>query len=156
MTQRVSSTPSATQGRSINTPTATLVTSSRSTPAPGETSTCHIVSSPAFGIAITPTPFSGLENLPIPIPDPEARAIITNPLRTRATEKNQRQRQWQLQPQVVPTPQSMVSGSRSIHQFGHSDMTRLVFATSRFLELYMWNRWPFMSASDLETVSYTT
>jgi len=33
-------------------------------------------------------------------------------------------------------------------------MTRLVFATSRFLELYMWNRRPFMSASDLEMVSY--
>jgi len=33
-------------------------------------------------------------------------------------------------------------------------MTRLLFATGRLLELYMWNRWPFMSASDLETVSY--
>ena len=48
----------------------------------------------------------------------------------------------------------MVSGSRSIHQFGHSDMTRLVFATGRLLDLYMWNRRPFMSASDLEMVSY--
>jgi hypothetical protein len=35
-------------------------------------------------------------------------------------------------------------------------MTRLVFATSRLLELYMWNRRPFMSASDLETLSYAT
>jgi hypothetical protein len=26
----------------------------------------------------------------------------------------------------------------------------------RLLELYMWNRQPFMSASDLETVSYVT
>jgi hypothetical protein len=26
----------------------------------------------------------------------------------------------------------------------------------RLLELYMWNRWQFMSASDLETVSYAT
>jgi hypothetical protein len=50
----------------------------------------------------------------------------------------------------------MVSGSRSIYRFGHSDMTRLVFATGRLLELYMWNRQPFMSASDLETVSYAT
>jgi hypothetical protein len=33
-------------------------------------------------------------------------------------------------------------------------MTLLVFATGRLLELYMWNRRPFMSASDLETVSY--
>jgi hypothetical protein len=33
-------------------------------------------------------------------------------------------------------------------------MTRLVFATGRLLELYMWNRRRFMSASDLETVSY--
>jgi len=33
-------------------------------------------------------------------------------------------------------------------------MTRLVFAMGRLVELYMWNRWPFMSASDLETVSY--
>jgi hypothetical protein len=160
ITQRVASTPSATLRRSINTPTATPVTSSRSTPAPGGTlqtdSTRRVVSSPASGIASTPTPLSGLENLPTPIPNPEARAIITNPLRTRATERNQRQRQWQLQPQAVSTPRSMVSGSRSIHRFGHSDMTRLVFATGRLLELYMWNRRPFMSASDLETVSYAT
>jgi hypothetical protein len=33
-------------------------------------------------------------------------------------------------------------------------MTRLVFATGRLLKIYMWNRRPFMSASDLETVSY--
>jgi len=31
---------------------------------------------------------------------------------------------------------------------------RLVFATGRLLELYMWNRRPFMSANDLETVRY--
>jgi hypothetical protein len=35
-------------------------------------------------------------------------------------------------------------------------MPRLVFATGRLLPLYMWNRWPFMSASELETVSYAT
>jgi hypothetical protein len=35
-------------------------------------------------------------------------------------------------------------------------MTRLVFAPGRILELYMWNRRPFMSASDLQTVSYAT
>jgi hypothetical protein len=35
-------------------------------------------------------------------------------------------------------------------------MTCLVFATGRLLERYMWNRRPFMSASDLETVSYAT
>jgi len=33
-------------------------------------------------------------------------------------------------------------------------MARLVFAMGRLLQLYMWNRWPFMSASDLEMVSY--
>jgi hypothetical protein len=48
----------------------------------------------------------------------------------------------------------MVSGSRSIHQSGDSDMKHLVFATGRLLELYMWNRRPFMSASDLEMVGY--
>jgi hypothetical protein len=35
-------------------------------------------------------------------------------------------------------------------------MTRLVFETGRLWELYMWNRRPCMSASDLETVSYAT
>jgi hypothetical protein len=35
-------------------------------------------------------------------------------------------------------------------------MLRLVFATGRLLELHMWNRRPFMSASDLEMVSYAT
>jgi len=114
----------------------------------------HVVSSPASSIASTPTPLNGLEHLPTPIPNPEARAIITNPLRTRAPDRNQRQRQWQLQPQAVSTPQSMVSGSCSIQRFRHSDMTRLVFATGRLLELYMWNTTPFMSASDLEMVSY--
>jgi hypothetical protein len=31
-----------------------------------------------------------------------------------------------------------------------------VLAMGTLLELYMWNRSPFMSASDLETVSYAT
>jgi hypothetical protein len=160
ITQRVTSTTSATQPRSIITTTATPGTSIRNTPAPsGITQTDsmrHVVSSPASGIASTPTPLSGLDNLPTPIPDAEAHEIITNPLRTRATERNQRQRQWQLQPQGVSTPGSVVSGSRSIHRFGHSDMTRLVFATGRLLGLYMWNKRPFMTASDLETVCCAT
>jgi hypothetical protein len=61
-----------------------------------------------------------------------------------------------LQTQAVSTPRSVVYGSHSMHRFGHSDMTRLVFATGRLLELYMWNGQPFMSASDLETVSCAT
>jgi hypothetical protein len=59
-----------------------------------------------------------------------------------------------LQPQEVPTPRSMVSGSRSIYRFAHSDMTRLVFATGRLLELDIWNRRPFFCGSDFKTVSY--
>ena len=102
-TQRVTSTPSVTQRRSIITPTARPGTSSCSTPAPGGTSTRRVVSSPASGIASTHTPLSGLENLPTPIPNPGARAIISNPLRTRVTEKIQRQGQWQLQQQAVST-----------------------------------------------------
>jgi hypothetical protein len=35
-------------------------------------------------------------------------------------------------------------------------MTRLVFSTGRLLELYMSNRQPFTSASNLEMVSYAT
>jgi len=50
----------------------------------------------------------------------------------------------------------MVSGILSIHQFGHSDMTSLVVATAKLLELYMWKRRPFISTSDLVTVSYAT
>jgi hypothetical protein len=95
MTQRMTVTPSATHERSIITPTAVPGIISRSTPACGGTSqsdsTCCVVSSLASGIASTSTPLSGLENLPTPIPHPEARATITNPLRTRATEWNQRQ-----------------------------------------------------------------
>jgi hypothetical protein len=135
-------------------------TSSHDTPEPSgitQTDSTHrVVSSPTSGIASTPTPLSHLEILPTPIPNPEARASITNPVRTRATEWNQRRRQWQLQPQAVSTPRSVVSSSRSIDRFGYSDMTRLAFATGRLLELYMWNRWPFMRASDLETVSCST
>ena len=107
ITQRVPSTPSTTQQRSMNNQTLTLGTTSRSTPAPGRTSqtdpTHRVVSSPISSIASTPTPLRGLENLPTPIPNPEAHAIITNPLRTRATERNRRQRQWQLQLQAVST-----------------------------------------------------
>jgi len=160
ITQRGTSTPSATQRLSMITPTTTPGTSSHSTPAPRGTSqtdsTCRVVSSFASGIASTPTPLLGLENLLTPIPNPKARVTITNPLRTPATEKNQRQRQWQLQLQAVSTPQSVVSGNRSIHRFGHSDMMHLVIATGRLMELYMWNRRPFVSASDLEMVSSAT
>jgi len=119
ITQHVTSTPSGTHRRSIITPTTTPGTSSINTPAPSgitqTDSTRHIVSSPASCIASTPTLLSGLENLPTPILNLEASAICTNPLRTRATERNQSQRQWQLQPQAVSTPRSVVSRSRSIH-----------------------------------------
>jgi len=135
-------------------------TSSCSTPALGWTlqtvSTCRVLSSPPSGIASSPTPFSGLEHLPTPIPNPEARPFSTHPLQTQASEKNLRQKQWQLQMQAVSTPPSMVSGCCSIHQFCHWDMTHPLFATGRLLEFYIWNRWPLMSASDLETVSYAT
>jgi hypothetical protein len=156
----VTSTPSSTQRRSTITPTATPGTSSRNTPGPSGTIqtdlTRHVVSSPASGIASTTTPLSGLENLPTSIQNPEAHTIITNPLRTQATKTNQRHRQWQLQTQPVSAPRSMVSGSGRIHRLGHSDMTRLVFATGRLLERYMCNRPPCISVSDLETVTYAT
>ena len=50
----------------------------------------------------------------------------------------------------------MISGSRRINRFGDSDMTRPVSTTGKLLELYIRNRRPFMSARDLETVSYAT
>ena len=137
-----------------------LGTSGRNTPAPCGTtqtdSTHRVVSSPASGIARTPTPLSSLENLPTPIPYPEGRAFITNPLRTQATDRDQGQRQWQLHMQVVSTPRSVVSGSCSILQFGHSDMMHLVYVMGRLLELCMWNRRLFVSASNLERVSDAT
>jgi len=158
ITQCLTATLSATQQRSINTPTATAGTCSHNTPAPRGTSETvwkrDIVSSPASSIASTPTPLRGLENLPSAIANPEARTIITNPLRTRATDRDQRQRHGQLQPQAVCTPESVVYGSLSIQQRGHSDMTRLEFAMGSLLEVYMWNRWPCMSASDCEKVRY--
>jgi len=72
-----------------------LGTSSRSTAATRRTSqtdsTRCIVSSATSGIAITPIPLSGLENLPTPIHNPEPHAIITNPLWTLGTEKLERE-----------------------------------------------------------------
>jgi len=156
ITRRMTSTPSTIQRQSINMPTPTPGTTSRSTPAPQGTSSHRVVSSRKSGIAISPTPLCGHDNLPTPFPSPVARVIITNPLRTRAAENNQGQREWLSQPQAVSTPRSMVSGRCSIHRFGHSDMMRLVFVTARHLELYMWNRRPFMSVSGWETVSYAT
>jgi hypothetical protein len=138
----------------MNTPAATPVTSSYSTPATGGHSKRHIIFSPAFGIANTPTPLCGLENLPTHIPNPEARGLMTNPLQMRASYNNQLQRQWQLQQPVVYTHRFIVSGSRSIHRFGHSDVTRLALSMGRLLEVYLWNRQPVMSARDLETVRY--
>jgi hypothetical protein len=159
ITGHVTVTPSASQQQSMITPTALPGTSCYSTQAPGIPSLTdskrRLISSLVSGIASTPTPLRGLETLPTPIPNSEARATIANPSRTQATESNQRQMQWQLQLQEVSTPQSVVSGSRSIHRFGHSDMMHLVFEPGRLMELYMWNGWLFMSASDLEMVSYT-
>jgi hypothetical protein len=90
--QHLTSTPDTTLRRSLNGPTATPGTSTHSTPTHGGTSQTdsvrRVVSIPASGIASTPTHLSGLENLPTPIPNPGACAIITNPLRTRATDKN--------------------------------------------------------------------
>jgi hypothetical protein len=84
ITQCVTSTLSATQRWSIITPTTTPGRRSRNTQAPSGTiqsdSMCPVVSSPVSGIASTPTPLSGLENLLTPIPNPEGRAIISNPL----------------------------------------------------------------------------
>jgi hypothetical protein len=108
------------------TPTATPGESSRNTPVPSgiiqTDSMCRIVFNPASGIPGTPTPLSSLENVPTPILNPAAYAIITNPVRTRATETNQRQRQWQLQTQMVSTPRSVVNGLRSVHRFARSDI----------------------------------
>jgi len=158
ITQCVTSTQFTTQQWSINTPTTMPDTSTCSKPPSAGTSqtdsTHRIVSSPPSSIAITPTPLSSFETLPTPIPNPVACVIISIPPQIWATDRNQRQRQWQLQPQGVSTPQSLDYDSLSIHYFVHSDMTRLVFATGRLLELYMWNRQPFMSASDLEMVRY--
>jgi hypothetical protein len=83
-TQSVTSTPSAKQRWSIITPIATPGRSCRNTLAPSGIThsypTHRVLSIPASGIASTPTPLSGLENLHTPIPNPEARVIITNPL----------------------------------------------------------------------------
>jgi hypothetical protein len=65
ITQPVTATPSATQRRSIITPTATPGSCSHNTPRPSgitkTDSTSRVVSSPASGISSTPTPLSGLE-----------------------------------------------------------------------------------------------
>jgi len=94
ITQRMASTPSAAQQLSIHTSATTPGTLALGGTSQTD-STRHVVSSPASSIASTPTPLSGLENPPTPIPNPEARAIITNPLPTLVTERNQIQRQWQ-------------------------------------------------------------
>jgi hypothetical protein len=150
----------ATEQWSIHTPTHVQGTSSRSTLALGGTlqtvTTCRVVFSHTSGIASTPSALSSLEHLPTPIPNSDARALITHPLRCRASPRNWWLKQWQLQTQGVSTPWIMVSGYCSIYEFCHSDITCHVFATGILLELYMWNRWPLMSACNMETVSYAT
>jgi hypothetical protein len=160
ITQCMASTTSTMQRWSTNTPTTTLDTSSRSPPASrvtsGTGSMRRIVSSPGSGIPSTPTVPTGHDNLPTPILNQEGCTIITNTLQMRATARFQSQRQWQPQLQVASTPHLAVSGSRSIHRFGHSDMTHLAFSTGILLELCMWDRRPFPSGSDLGRVSYAT
>jgi hypothetical protein len=135
ITQRVTCTPSATQQWPIIHPTTAPGTKSRNTLVPSRItqtdSTCRVVSSLAYCIVSTHTPLSGLESLRTPIPTPEAHAIITNSLRTRATDRNQRQMLWHLQLQAGSTTRSGVSGSHSIQRFCHSDMKRLVFANGQ-------------------------
>ena len=127
--------PFATQRWPIVTPSSTPGNNNYHPPGPSGTLltdlSCHNVSSPVSRIASTPSPLSRLENLPTAIPRPEALAIITNPLHMRATETYQRPKQWQVQLQARSKPRSMVSGSHSIKQFGHSDMTQFIFKQSR-------------------------
>jgi hypothetical protein len=99
-------------------------------------------------------PSGGHDILPTPIMNPDTSATITNPLRTRATKMNQRQLLWQLQLQLVSTPRSVVSSSRSIHQFGCSDTMHLLFGMGRLMELYMSNRRLCRSARDMEMVRF--
>jgi len=158
ITQRVTSTPSATQQRWIITPTANRVQAAVVHQHPTEPHRqirrITLYPAPASGSAITPTPLSRHENLPTPIPNPEAHVIMTDAPQTRATEWNQRHQKWQLQLQAVSTPWWVVSGSHCIYQFGHPGMTRLVFATGRLLDLAMWNRRQLKWASDMDQVSY--
>jgi len=158
ITQCVTSSPSSTQQRSINTPTATHATSSRSTLLTSGTltpdSTHRIVSSPASVIVSTPTTLSGLEYLPTPIPNPEAWKIWMNPLQIRAPERNQWQTQWQLQLQAVSTLWSAVSSRSSMQQFDHYGMMQLLFGTGRLMEHAMWHRLPWMCESNLVVVHY--
>ena len=58
-----------------------------------------------------------------------------------------------MQLQAVSTPQSVVSGSGSIHRFVQSDITNLAFATGRLLEPWISSRRQFVSASNVEIVS---
>jgi hypothetical protein len=158
--QHVTSTPPAAPWWSIVTPTMMSCSRSHSMSGSGRTtqtdSTPRIVSSRTSGIASTPTPVRSFQNLSSPIPNPGARMTITNPLRTHATERNQRQWQWQLQPQAVSTPRSVISSGRSIHWCTHWFLMRLVCAMGKLMELWMRNWGPFMSASNLEWVSYAT
>jgi len=151
---------SATQGRSMITPTAIQSTTCHSTPAPRETSKTDwmhcILSRLACGIASLPTHLSGFENVPTAIPNPKACATITNPPPTEAIERNDRKRQWQLQLQAVSTPRSVVSGSLSVHYDVNTDMVLLVLAMSRLMQLNLWNTELLISASDLEMLSCAT
>jgi hypothetical protein len=105
----------------------------------------------------SPTPNRGLQNDGTPVPHDDARALITNPLQRKQGRSDQRQ--WSespLHPPAPLTPASRIVGGRSIHRFGHSDMTRMVSETSRNVELYMWTKQPFMNGEELETVSFAT
>jgi hypothetical protein len=128
----------------------------------GETPSAVASSPPASDLpasdlpmASSPTPRRGLQNDGTPVPHVDARASITNPLQRK--QGRLEQRQWSdspSHPQAASTPLVRIVGDRSIHRFGHSDMTRMVNHTSRYVELYMWTKQPFMNGEELETVGF--
>lgn len=81
-------------------------------------------------------------------------SVFTQPLRHSAST-----RQWSDSP-VQPAglssspPTSSIVGRRSIHRYGHSDMTRLVNETTRLVERFMWLQQPFMNSREVEQVSF--
>jgi len=152
--------PSAKLHWSRNTSTAILGTCSWSTPTPGGTlqkhSACRVGSSSASGIASTPTPLSGFENRPTPylIQKPawslhnHCEHDLQKGIRDRRSGNGHRISclhldEWS---PAVAASIDLVTQTWSV----------LYFATGRLLELYIWNRLLFMSASSLEMVSYAT
>ena len=150
----ISQSPAPNRSLSNAIPSSSVGNQSQSTGIPSSLQSSPLPHNP---LVSSPAPSRELQNDGTPVPHDSASASITFPLQQK-TGRTER-RQWSdgvIQREEELIPGSRIVGSRSIHRFGHTDMTRMINETSRKVELFMWTKQPFMNGMELEEVGFPT